>query len=44
MSGCLSSIDADIHSDIFLSLKALFLLQTAPKKSEVVRIYPMKPG
>ncbi|HAE2266495.1 TPA_asm: hypothetical protein GND82_000761 [Salmonella enterica subsp. salamae serovar 60:g,m,t:z6] len=33
-----------VCSDIFLSPKVLFLLQTAPKKSEVVLIYPMKPG
>ncbi|EBS6872063.1 hypothetical protein CBZ93_18070 [Salmonella enterica] len=33
-----------VCSGIFLSSKALFLLQTAPKNSEVVLVYPMKPG
>ncbi|EDS3696442.1 hypothetical protein BVY91_001007 [Salmonella enterica subsp. enterica serovar Poano] len=33
-----------IYSGIFLSPKVLFLLQTAPEKSEIVLIYPMKPG
>ncbi|EDX7312880.1 hypothetical protein GQG59_004749 [Salmonella enterica] len=33
-----------IYSGIFLSPKVLFLLQTAPEKSDVVFIYPMKPG
>ncbi|ABX66565.1 hypothetical protein SA22_2014 [Salmonella enterica subsp. enterica serovar Agona str. 22.H.04] len=28
----------------YLSPKVLFLLQTAPEKSDVVFIYPMKPG
>lgn len=41
----LYTLTSIIYSGIYLSPKVLFLLQTAPKKSDVVFIYyPMKPG